>query len=86
MSYKLPFAFSAASPRLVPDSVKVAIERRSEDQQADTFTPLIPQDGPSGDTNVESREGDDNETGNLALYEVSGLHTCVHVPTWSQSV
>lgn len=82
MNYKLPFkfTFSAASPSLVPDSVKVAIERRSEEQQADTFTPLIPQDGPSGVTNVESREGDDGETGNLALYEASVLRTYMCLP------
>ena len=63
--------FSPASPRLVSDSVKVAIEGRSAEQQADTFTPLISQHGPAGDSSTEPREGEEDEAGNLALYEAS---------------
>lgn len=72
------FYFPAGSPRLVSDSVKVAIEGRSEEQQADTFTPLIPQHAPTGASTTEAREGDDGGTGNLALYEVIVLHYYMH--------
>lgn len=68
VNYTIPFlpliSPAGYSPRLFSDSVKVAIEGRSEEQQADTITPLIswpvPTDANAGEV----------ETGNLALYEV----------------
>ena len=56
----------------------MAIEGRSEEQQADTFTPLISQQGPTVASPTEAREGDDGGTGNLALYEVMFLQYYIH--------